>query len=169
MSVPCLSVPGPNKNTVLPALSNSCVYILQFCRLSPVPSESKSFSERYLVHIMPWPSKITDAFATIKVQPGIDVHQNQYHGPYCKLLNTLFPPHSDFMVAPNYLPGGTDFSSNITHRQRLVLVLEIKPPRHLESISKREAADRRMRDRLGDPSCTQRHCHIHHLTADIPQ
>ncbi|KAI0029619.1 hypothetical protein K488DRAFT_56019 [Vararia minispora EC-137] len=103
---------------------------------------------------MPWPSKITRAFATVEVE----AHESQYYGPYNKLLCTLFPPDSDFTVSPNYIPGyvdgGADFivSFEITFHQHPVLVLEIKPPHHLSLISTREVADRHIRRRLADLS-----------------
>ncbi|PCH35861.1 hypothetical protein WOLCODRAFT_156555 [Wolfiporia cocos MD-104 SS10] len=104
---------------------------------------------------MPWPSKITRAFTTVE---DIVVHENQYYGSYNKLLYTLFPADSDFIVLPNYIPGnmdgGADFivSFEITLHQHPVLVLEVKPPQHLSLISTREAADRQIRRRLVDLS-----------------
>ncbi|KZT03151.1 uncharacterized protein LAESUDRAFT_660259 [Laetiporus sulphureus 93-53] len=107
---------------------------------------------------MPWPSKITRAFATVEEEAGVIVYENQYYGPYNKLLCTLFPPDSDFIVSPNYLPGNVDgaagviISFEITLRQHPVLVLEVKPPQHLSLDSTREAADRQVRRRLVDLS-----------------
>src|SRR6266404_5244109 len=108
---------------------------------------------------MPWSSKITRAFATI--QGGDNIHENQYYGPYNKLLYTIFPADTDFAVSPNYLPpndddghGGADYvvSFEITFRQQPVLILEVKPPQHLLFNSRREAADAHIRRRLIDLS-----------------
>jgi len=107
--------------------------------------------------IMPWSSKITRAFATI--QGGDNIHENQYYGPYNKLLYTIFPADTDFAVSPNYLPpndddGGADFtmSFELTFRQRPVLILEVKPPQHLLFHLKRETADTHIRCHLIDLS-----------------
>ncbi|KAH9954090.1 hypothetical protein BC827DRAFT_1348802 [Russula dissimulans] len=107
---------------------------------------------------MPWPSKITRAFATFERGAEFIVHGNQYHGPYNKVLNTLFPADSDFIVSPNYLPGnidaGTAFivSFEVTLRRHPVFMLEIKPPQHLSLRSTQETADKQIRRRLVDLS-----------------
>ncbi|KAI0290130.1 hypothetical protein BC826DRAFT_1106614 [Russula brevipes] len=107
---------------------------------------------------MPWPSKITRAFATVERGAEVAVYENQYSGPYNKLLCTLFPPDSDFIVSPNYIPGNNDgrggfiVSFEITLHLRPVLILGVKPPQHLSLISTREAADRQIRRRLIDLS-----------------
>lgn len=104
--------------------------------------------------IMPWPSTITRAFATVEGGAAIAVHENPYYGPYNKLLHTLFPTDSDFIVSPNYIPGnidgGEDFvvSFETTFRQHPVLILGVKPSQHLSLNSTREAADRQIRRRL---------------------
>jgi len=105
---------------------------------------------------MPWPSKITRAFATVEGGADIVVHENQYYGPYNKLLYTLFPPDSDFNVSPNYLRGNFDgiadfiASFEVTFREHPVLILQVKPPQHLSFNSTRKKADRQIRDRLVD-------------------
>lgn len=107
---------------------------------------------------MPWPSKITRAFATVEQEGDVPVLENQYYGPYNKLLYTLFPADTDFIVSPNFLlgnvDGGSDFivSFEITLRQHPVLILQVKPPQHLAYPSLREAADRHVRRRLFDVS-----------------
>src|SRR5258707_6498970 len=116
--------------------------------------------------IMPWPSKITRAFATVEGGADIVVHENQYYGPYNKLLYTLFPADSDFIVSPNYIPGnndnGADFivSFEITLRQHPVLILGVKLPQHLSLNSTRDAADRQIRRRLVDLSGVWRRCRL---------
>jgi hypothetical protein len=114
---------------------------------------------------MPWPSKITRAFATFERGAEFIVHGNQYHGPYNKVLNTLFPAYSDFIVSPNYLPGnidaGTAFivSFEVTLRRHPVFMLEIKPPQHLSLRSTQETADKQIRRRLVDLSGVL-HCRL---------
>ncbi|KAH9957031.1 hypothetical protein BC827DRAFT_1228374 [Russula dissimulans] len=105
---------------------------------------------------MPWSPKITRAFAAVKRGAVPITHENQYYGPYNKLLNTLFPPDSDFIVSPNYLPvdvdGAADFvvTFEVTLHQYHVLIIEVNPPQHLSFRSTREKADRQIRNRLVD-------------------
>lgn len=103
---------------------------------------------------MPWPAKISRAFAIEGDSNGaID---NRYYGAYNKLLYTLFPPDSDFTVSPNYLPSDinnmTDFIAlfEVMFRDHRVLVLQVNPPQCLSMMSAREAADKQMRHRLSD-------------------
>ncbi|KZT07352.1 uncharacterized protein LAESUDRAFT_651857, partial [Laetiporus sulphureus 93-53] len=78
------------------------------------------------------------------------------YGPYNKLLYTLFPTDSDFIVSPKYLLGNNEGSADIivsfeiTLRQHPVLIVQVKPPQHLLLNSTREAADRQIRLRLID-------------------
>ncbi|KAH9957035.1 hypothetical protein BC827DRAFT_1228390 [Russula dissimulans] len=105
---------------------------------------------------MPLSPEITRAFAAVERGGGPITHENQYYGPYNKLLNTLFPLDNDFIVSPNYLPvdmeGAADFivTFEVTLHQYPVLVIEIKPPQHLSFCSTREKADRQIRNRLVD-------------------
>jgi hypothetical protein len=125
---------------------------------------------------MPWPSKITRAFSTVEGGADIVIHDNRFYGPYNKLLYTLFPADSDFIVSPNYIPGnndgGADFiiSFEINLRRRPVFIIDVKPPQHLSFNSTREAADRQIRRRLVDLSgvCSGvvADCALMHLPAD---
>jgi hypothetical protein len=105
---------------------------------------------------MPLSPEITRAFAAVERGGGPITHENQYYGPYNKLLNTLFPPDSDFIVSPNYLPvdvdGAADFiiTFEVTLHQYHVLIIEVNPPQHLSFRSTREKADRQIRNRLVD-------------------
>ncbi|KAH0826622.1 hypothetical protein J3R83DRAFT_4987 [Lanmaoa asiatica] len=92
-------------------------------------------------YTIPWPSKTARAFAT--VEGGADiVHGNQYYGPgpYNRLLYTLFPADSDFIVSPNYAPGNTDSGADFIVSSEIIL--KVKHPQHLSLKSTREAADR---------------------------
>ncbi|KAI6031116.1 hypothetical protein PISMIDRAFT_441239 [Pisolithus microcarpus 441] len=105
---------------------------------------------------MPWPARITRAFAAEGGPTG--VIDNRYYSPYNKLLYTLFPPGSDFCISPNYLPACIDGSTNfvvsfevVLHNQP-VLILEVMPPHHLSFALTREAADKHIRRRFMDLS-----------------
>jgi len=115
---------------------------------------------------MPWPSKITITFATFQRGAEFVVHHDsQYYGAYNKLLYTLFPADSDFIVSPNYIPSNIDsgpdliiVSFEVTLRQHPVLILEVKPPQHLSFNSTRETADRQIRRRLVDLAGVSTRC-----------
>ena len=89
---------------------------------------SRHFVRNHHTCIMPWPPKIISAFA------DLPVGENQNYGSYNHLLYTLFPPDSDFVVSPSYLPSDIDGSEQyfasfeILFRQRAVLILQVKPP-----------------------------------------
>ena len=113
---------------------------------------------------MPWPSEITRAFATVGGLADIVIRGKDYHGPYNKLLSTLFPPDSDFIVSPTYIPHDIDpdadpklFSFEVMLHEHPVLVLEIKPPQHLSFDSTRGTADMEIRRHLVDCSSVCRH------------
>ncbi|EMD38600.1 hypothetical protein CERSUDRAFT_49068 [Gelatoporia subvermispora B] len=101
---------------------------------------------------MPWPDKVLRQFQAVPPNPL----QSDFHGPYNKLLNTLFPPDTDFTVVPQYLQPVSsrvsDFivSFEVFLQNRPVFILELKPPTHLTFISTRHAADRQIRERLSD-------------------
>lgn len=106
---------------------------------------------------MPWPTKISRAFATKGGRTG--VIDNRYFSPYNQLLYTLFPPDSDFCISPNYYipPGSTDptdpvVSFEVTYHHQPILILVVMPPGHLSSVSTREAADKHIRRRFMDLS-----------------
>lgn len=98
-----------------------------------------------------WPEKVLRQFATVPPNPT----ESQFHAPYNKLLNTLFPVDSDFVVVPQYLPDSRNAADFIVMYEILlvnkpVFVLGLKPPSHLEILSKRQAADEQIRMRMGD-------------------
>jgi hypothetical protein len=101
---------------------------------------------------MPWPVKVMRQFQTIPPNPG----ESDFCGAYNKLLNTLFPPDTDFTVVPQYLKPASSKSSDyivtfeIFLENRPVFILELKTPADLNYISSRQAADEQIRERLGD-------------------
>ncbi|KAI6135276.1 hypothetical protein EDD17DRAFT_1604370 [Pisolithus thermaeus] len=107
---------------------------------------------------MSWPVEITRTFST--VESGADsplVNKIKCHSSYKKLLNTLFPPESDFMVTPDPLPvnidGGMDtiLSFKVMFQDHHpVLILQVQPRQHLLFTSTREVADKQIRLRMID-------------------
>lgn len=98
-----------------------------------------------------WPDKVLRQFATVPQNPS----EGDFHAPYNKLLYTLFPCDSDFVVVPQYLPDSRNAADFIVMFEvllvnRPVLILELKPPSHLAILSKRQAADDQIRMRMGD-------------------
>ncbi|KAI8996271.1 hypothetical protein BD414DRAFT_409153, partial [Trametes punicea] len=97
------------------------------------------------------PDKIVRQFATVPPSPS----ESAYLGPDNKLLYHFFPSDTDFVVVPQYLPdprNAADFTVmfEILLVNRPVLILGLKPPSHLELLSKRQAADEQIRCRMGD-------------------
>ena len=104
-----------------------------------------------------WPVKVQRQFDI--AQAGNDVLVNVLHGPYNKLLNTLFPVDTDFTVIPNFqeiinsTKGAADYylmTFEIFLENRPVFVLELKREKDFLVRSKRKAADDQLRGRLGD-------------------
>lgn len=80
-------------------------------------------------------------------------YESEYHGAYDKLLNTLFPPRTDFSVRTNYMPGSrksADFvlTCQLSYKDKPVLALEIKRPRDFPNDTKRRLANVQIRERL---------------------
>jgi len=104
----------------------------------------------------PWSAKIIEQFSTIPPNP----RENDFFGPYNKLLSTLFPPVS-YTVAPrphsslNYVLGSygvADFSIGfeVLLEDKTIFFMEIKEPQMLAFKSAREEADSHMRMRMAD-------------------
>ena len=92
---------------------------------------------------MPWSVKAIRQFQTILPNPI----ENDFHGAYNELLNTLIPPDTDFTVVPQYLKSVSSKSSDyivtfeIFLENRLVFISELKKPANLNYILSRQAAD----------------------------
>lgn len=99
-----------------------------------------------------WPEKIVRQFQAVPPSPK----QSDFHGPYNKLLNTFFPPDSDFTVVPQYLkPLYRDsadfiFCFEIYLKNLPVFIVELKDPSAILKISTRGEADDQIRRRMGD-------------------
>jgi hypothetical protein len=83
---------------------------------------------------MPWPEEVLRQLQQIPVNPT----EAEFHGPYNKLLNVLFPLDTDFTVVPQYLSSSREFESadfvfmyEILYNNRPVFVLEIMAPNHV--------------------------------------
>jgi len=103
---------------------------------------------------MVWPPKILSQFQLVPANP----HEADFHGPYNKLLNYLFPIDSPFTVVPQYLKpaSGSSLSSDyivtfeVFLATRPVFILELKTPMDINYVSTRQLADEQIRRRLGD-------------------
>ncbi|KAI9566199.1 hypothetical protein HD554DRAFT_2221544 [Boletus coccyginus] len=101
---------------------------------------------------MPWPAEVVRQFQT--VSPNAD--ESDFLGPYNKLLNTLFPPDSDFTVAPQFLksdpadPSDYISSFEIFFKNWPVFALQLKKPGNLKYKSSRATADQLIRIRVAD-------------------
>ncbi|KAJ7629399.1 hypothetical protein DFH06DRAFT_1141027 [Mycena polygramma] len=102
-----------------------------------------------------WPDSVVRRFAAVPPNP----RENDLYGPWNKLLSHIFPPSSEFTVAPqSYLiptsNGATSLALKyeVLHNDIPVLVVEIKPPGSLRLPSARKEADNLIRSRLRDLS-----------------
>jgi hypothetical protein len=98
-----------------------------------------------------WPNKIIRQFRTIPSNPS----ESDYHGPYNKLLYTLFPVDSDFVVMPQYMPdsrSGADYiiMFKVLLENKPVLILELKALSHYNILSRCQDADEQVRRCMGD-------------------
>ncbi|KAJ7656644.1 hypothetical protein B0H17DRAFT_360270 [Mycena rosella] len=102
-----------------------------------------------------WPDSVLRRFHAVPPNP----RENDFYGPWNKLLSYLFPPASDFTVVPqSYLLSTSretaDFvvEYEILYNNVPVLIVEIKPPGNLRLPTAREEADIQIRRRIRDLS-----------------
>ncbi|KAF8506280.1 hypothetical protein BU17DRAFT_57765 [Hysterangium stoloniferum] len=100
---------------------------------------------------MPWLPEVLRQFEQIPPTPS----ETDFHAPYNKLLNLLFPPDTEFTVVPQYFPGPSEPVNffvlyEVFLEDKPVFILQLKPPGHLRYASTREAADKQIRSRLPD-------------------
>jgi hypothetical protein len=100
-----------------------------------------------------WPDPVLREFQMVPANPL----GSEFHGPYNKLLNVLFPPESEYAVAPRKFKPGTIRSPrrvltfDITFRvDKLVLILQLKNPGNLDLASSRELADSQIRQHMDE-------------------
>ncbi|PCH39847.1 hypothetical protein WOLCODRAFT_161917 [Wolfiporia cocos MD-104 SS10] len=99
---------------------------------------------------MPWPLKVVRQFEMVPANPS----EADFHGPYNKLLHTLFPTDTDFTVVPFYSPNLHDSADFVTFavliEDRPVFIIKLRPPSDLRYASSRETADRQIRAHIKD-------------------
>lgn len=96
---------------------------------------------------MPWEHYILSKFQRIPKNPP----RGAFHGPYSNLMFSLFPPESDFDVAPRFKWGpypSPYFRFDILFDRKTVLMLELKRPGDLQYSSKRQEAIREIQRRI---------------------
>ena len=94
-----------------------------------------------------------DAYTREKVPQNPS--EADFHGPYNKLLNTLFPPDTSFTVVPQSWPKSRESADFIVTfevmlEDKIVFILQLKPPGDLAFLSRRAAADRQIRECIVD-------------------
>ncbi|KAF8331944.1 uncharacterized protein EI90DRAFT_3145515 [Cantharellus anzutake] len=99
---------------------------------------------------MPWSVPVKRQFEKVPANPS----KADFHGPYNKLLYSLFPADSLFMVIPP-LPASHESADFLTlfevlFEDKPVIILGLNPPSHLRYPSNRKAADKEIRDRIID-------------------
>ena len=107
---------------------------------------------------MYWPREVRRAFRAAVGAAGS--HDDQFPGAYNKMLHALFTCESSYIVKPSYLPALDAYGSSETVisyevyiRGGPVLVLQVRPPWHLDIKSQRAAADRQLTQRMLDIKC----------------
>jgi len=100
-----------------------------------------------------WPHHVVKRFQTVPPNP----RENDFYAPYNKLLHTLFPPDSEFTVAPERYPFSQShdsiaFEYTIYFGGGPVLLVQMKEPGRIYLPSAREEADKQARFRLLDPT-----------------
>jgi hypothetical protein len=102
---------------------------------------------------MSWPDTVVSRFARVPTNP----RENDFYGPWNKLLNIVFPPDGPFTVAPQSYPVQPSRESlyflvefHILMEEVPVFILKIKTPVSFEFASAREEADDQVRKRLRD-------------------
>jgi len=105
---------------------------------------------------MPWPTPVLRQFAKVPDNPS----KADFHGPYNKLptnFSTLCFSRTPtlFTVVPHFMPASNESADflvlfEVLLEDKLVLILELKPPRDLRYASRREAADNQIRCRIRD-------------------
>ncbi|KAJ7367489.1 hypothetical protein DFH08DRAFT_979815 [Mycena albidolilacea] len=102
-----------------------------------------------------WPDSILRRFRAVPPNP----RENDFYGPWNKLLSYVFPPASDFTVAPqSYLLSTSRETADIVVEYEIfynnvpVLIVKIKPPGNLRLPSAREEAGTQIRRRIRELS-----------------
>ncbi|KAK0215331.1 hypothetical protein EDD85DRAFT_943072 [Armillaria nabsnona] len=106
----------------------------------------------------PLSAKVMKRFSTIPPYP----RENDFLGPYNKLLHAFFPADSEYTVIPrsysfsdSYGSANAIFEFEVVFKDKPVFFLQIKGPQSLAVFSAREKADDQMRKCMKDlaPNC----------------
>jgi len=117
-----------------------------------VTNKSHNLAATTSVFGMVWPDNVIRQFQMVPKYP----QQNDFHGPYNKLLNTLFPADSEYTVIPPFPePGSSQASDWIVTTDvflvdKPILILQLKKPGDLDLVSARELTDFQIRQRMAD-------------------
>lgn len=98
---------------------------------------------------MPWAKTILSQFQMISKNPS----RAEFHGPYNKILYSLFPADTDFTVFPRFVPDRDSaplrrFGYEVQFDDRPVFLLELKRPGDLRYNLKRREADQEIRESM---------------------
>ncbi|KAH9170956.1 hypothetical protein EDB89DRAFT_1853036 [Lactarius sanguifluus] len=98
---------------------------------------------------MPWAKTILSQFQMVSRNPS----RAEFHGPYNKLLYSLFPADTDFTVFPRFVPERDSaplrrFLYEVHFDERPVFLLELKRPGDLRYSFKRREADQQIRESM---------------------
>ncbi|KAH9023583.1 hypothetical protein EDB83DRAFT_1989775 [Lactarius deliciosus] len=98
---------------------------------------------------MPWAKTILSQFQMVSKNPS----RAEFHGPYNKLLYSLFPADTDFTVFPHFVPDRGSaplrrFFYEVQFDDRPVFLLELKRPGDLRYSFKRREADQQIRESM---------------------
>ncbi|KAH9014652.1 hypothetical protein EDB85DRAFT_2028984, partial [Lactarius pseudohatsudake] len=98
---------------------------------------------------MPWAKTILSQFQMVSKNPS----RAEFHGPYNKILYSLFPADTDFTVFPRFVPDRDSaplrrFGYEVRLDDRPVFLLELKRPGDLRYSLKRREADQEIRESM---------------------
>ncbi|KAI0031104.1 hypothetical protein K488DRAFT_52755 [Vararia minispora EC-137] len=108
-----------------------------------------------MANAQPWPQFLMNSF--LSATQASATEESVYYGPYMRLLYHMFSVDGPFEIIPQFhIPIAPRESIDIVTmftvelNKHPVLFIEVKPPASLRLDSKRQEADRQMRDRFRD-------------------
>lgn len=111
-----------------------------------------------------WPDAVLCSFEDAEESP-----MHEFHGPWNRLLNFIFPAKSIFEVAP-FLYGCSESQATalflvVKKLDKPVLFVEVLPKENIHSISGRHEADARIRSYFSDVSRSVETLMLHGISA----
>ncbi|KIO01953.1 hypothetical protein M404DRAFT_148940 [Pisolithus tinctorius Marx 270] len=103
-----------------------------------------------------WPQFITQSFNSALAIDPTGKDESVFHGPYTRLLYSLFSLDGPYEIAPRYKFQGAQDAFELTTiflvepQRHPVFFIEVRPSASLPYDSKREEADNQMRRRVRD-------------------